>query len=85
MVDPMSNTIFGPVFRRGASRHPLETLDTGARAVGEPLLRFASIDLDRTAVGKGLMGSLRVVELDVPLPRLSRAAIVGKRAVFVRE
>jgi hypothetical protein len=29
-VDPMSSTTFRPVFSVGASRHPLETLDTGA-------------------------------------------------------
>jgi len=33
-MDPMSSTIFGPVFRRGASGHPAETLDTTARALG---------------------------------------------------
>ena len=30
----MSSTTFGPVFSVGASRHPVETLDTGAEGAG---------------------------------------------------
>ena len=33
-VDPMSSTTFEPVFRVGASGHPVETLDTGAEGAG---------------------------------------------------
>src|SRR6266540_3934674 len=33
-VDPMSSTTFEPVFRVGASGHPVETLDTGADGAG---------------------------------------------------
>jgi len=34
MVDPMSSTTFEPVFRVGASAHPVETFDTGADGAG---------------------------------------------------
>jgi hypothetical protein len=34
-VDPMSSTIFEPVFSAGASCHPVETLDTWAEGAGE--------------------------------------------------
>ncbi len=41
MVDPMSSTIFGPVFGMGASTRPFKTLDTVLRAQAALLTRRA--------------------------------------------
>ena len=97
-MDPMSSTIFGPVFRMGAFAHPSRTLDSGrGRGPGHrrpgprpkkvlPRRAGCDVQLGGPTIVERLMRSLVVVERHVlrnPTSRITRVLVVGQIHLLV--